>query len=160
MFHFLHHSVFNLVVLCFNSFYIRTNKIVCVIETGSIIHGVRSGMSSLQLSPPEAFDFKCPDNWQKWRRRFQQYCEASGLSAESDARQVNTFLYCLGEEANDVLASTHISITDRKVFSKVMEKLDEYFKVRHNVIFERANSIREISCRDKVQKSILQKSTG
>ena len=57
---------------------------------------------------------------------------------QSDARQVNTLLYCLGEEANDVLASTHISEADRKVFSKVMEKLDEYFKVHHNVIFERA----------------------
>ena len=122
----------------FDSFYIRTNKIVCVIETVTILHGVRGGMSSLQLSPPEAFDFKCPDNWLKWRCRFQQYYDASGLSAESDARQVNTLLYCLGEEADDVLASTHISEADRKVFSKVMEKLDGYFKVRHNVVFEQA----------------------
>ena len=95
-------------------------------------------MSSLQLRPPENFDFKCPDNWPKWRRRFQQFREASGLSGEDDVRQVSTLLYCLGEEANDVLASTHISEEDKKVFSKVVEKLDDYFKVRHNVIFERA----------------------
>ena len=50
----------------------------------------------------------------------------------------NTLLYCLGEEANNILASTHISEADRNVFSKVIEKLDEYFKVHHNVIFERA----------------------
>ncbi len=91
-------------------------------------------MSSLQLRPPENFDFK----WPKWRRRFQQFRDASGLSAEDDTRQVSTLLYCLGEEANDVLASTHISEEDKKVFSKVVEKLDDYFKVRHNVIFERA----------------------
>ena len=44
----------------------------------------------------------------------------------------------MGEEANDVLASTNISEADKKKFSKVMEKFDGFFKVRHNVIFERA----------------------
>lgn len=47
--------------------------------------------------------------------------------------------FCMAcEEANDALASTHISEDDRMVFSTVLEKLDNYFKVRHNVIFERA----------------------
>ena len=95
-------------------------------------------MSTLQLRPPEPFDFKSPDGWLKWKRWFEQYRDASGLSGESDARQVSTLLYCLGEEANDVLASTNISEADKKKFSKVMEKFDGFFKVRHNVIFERA----------------------
>ena len=47
-------------------------------------------------------------------------------------------VYCLGEEANEVLSSTNISEEERKLFSKVIEKLDEYFKVRRNVTFERA----------------------
>ena len=51
-------------------------------------------------------------------------------------RQVSTLLYCLGEEANDVLTSTYITEEDEKIFSKVMEKFDEFFKVCHNVIFE------------------------
>lgn len=95
-------------------------------------------MATLQLQPPEPFDFKSPDAWPKWKRRFQQYQDASGLSGEPDARQVSTLLYCLGEEANDVLASTNISDADKKRFDKVMEKFDEFFNVRHNVIFERA----------------------
>ena len=95
-------------------------------------------MSTLQLRPPEPFDFKSPDGWLKWKRRFEQYRDASGLSGESDARQVSTLLYCLGEEANDVLASTNISEANKKKFSKVMEKFDGFFKVRHNVIFEGA----------------------
>lgn len=95
-------------------------------------------MSTLQLQPPESFDFKTPDGWLKWKRRFQQYRDASGLSEESQTRQVSTLLYCLGEEANDVLASTNISEEDKKDFTKVMDKFDEFFKVRHNVIFERA----------------------
>ncbi len=95
-------------------------------------------MSTLQLQPPELFDFKSPDSWPKWKRRFKQYRDASGLSGESEPRQVSTLLYCLGEEANDVLASTNITEEEKKVFLTVMEKLDGFFKVRHNVIFERA----------------------
>ena len=95
-------------------------------------------MATLQLQPPEPFDFKTPDGWPKWKRRFMQYRDAAGLSSESETQQVNTLLYCLGEEAKDVLASTDISDEDIKKFNPVMQKFDEFFKVRHNVIFERA----------------------
>ena len=44
----------------------------------------------------------------------------------------------MGEEANDVLASTNISDEDSKKFDSVLSKFDDYFGVRHNVIFERA----------------------
>ena len=43
---------------------------------------------------------------------------------------------CLGEEADDVLSLINISTEERGKYSKVMVKLDEYFKVRKNVIFE------------------------
>ena len=55
------------------------------------------------LQPPEAFDFKKPSQWNRWKRRFQQYLVASGLSAGTQVRQVTTLLYCLGDEGNDVL---------------------------------------------------------
>ena len=41
------------------------------------LHGDSGWRSSLQLQPPEPFDFKSPDNWPKWRRRFQQYRDAT-----------------------------------------------------------------------------------
>jgi len=44
----------------------------------------------------------------------------------------------MGEEADDILSSTNISNGDRAKYSSVMGKFDEYFKVRKNVIFERA----------------------
>ena len=34
------------------------------------LHGVRSGMSLPQLKPPVPFDFKVPDAWPRWKRRF------------------------------------------------------------------------------------------
>ena len=66
---------------------------------------------------------------------FEQFLSASGLDKESDKRKVSTLLYCLGPDADDVLTSTNI---DRKKYLKVIEKSDAYFRVQHNVIFERA----------------------
>ena len=76
------------------------------------------------LSVPAAFPFDTPDHWPKWKRRFKQYRLSSGLSKESEERQVNTLLYCLGEEAEDILTSTNISDDDRKQYNAVMEKFD------------------------------------
>ena len=44
----------------------------------------------------------------------------------------------MGEEAEDVLTSTGILEEDRKKYDKVVKKLDAFFKVRKNVIYERA----------------------
>ena len=49
-----------------------------------------------------------------------------------------TLLYCLGEDAEDVLASTNISEEDRKKYDQVLEKFDSHFLVRRNIVFERA----------------------
>ena len=95
-------------------------------------------MATIQLQPPNPFDFKHPDDWQKWKRRFEQYRHASGLATGSEQQQVSTLLYCLGEQAEDVLSSTGISEDNRKKYSEVMNKFDAYFQVRKNVIFERA----------------------
>ena len=53
-------------------------------------------------------------------------------------KQVNTLLYCLGEEADAVLASTHATEEEKKSYDSVLGKFDSFFKVRKNVIFERA----------------------
>ena len=89
------------------------------------------------LSPPAAFPFDTPDVWPKWRRRFEQYRVASGLSKESEERQVSTLLYCLGKEAEDILESTGITDEHRKEYSQVLLKFDTFFRVRKNVIIER-----------------------
>ena len=95
-------------------------------------------LANVQLKPPELFDFKQPDNWTRWKRRFEQFRVASGLADKPEPRQVSTLLYCLGEEADDVLTSTNISAEDRKKYSEVIAKFDAFFQVRKNVIFERA----------------------
>lgn len=70
---------------------------------------------------------------------------ASGLSQEHDARQVSTPLYCLGEEAEDVLMSANAIEEDRKKLDTVhvMQKLDGFLQVRKNVILERVRFNRQ-----------------
>ena len=96
-------------------------------------------MASFTLNPPTAYNFRQPEEWRKWLTRFEQFRIASGLSTESGERQVSSLLYCMGVDAEDVLATTNISNDDKKDYSKVVRKFNEYFKVRKNTIFERAN---------------------
>ena len=68
---------------------------------------------------------------------FEEFRIASGLGKESDKHQVNTLLYCLGEEGEDLLRSTNITEDEQKSYSSVRQKLNGFFQVRKNVIFER-----------------------
>ena len=95
-------------------------------------------MAQIRLEPPKPFNFRKPDNWLRWKRCFQQFQEASGLSGESATKQISTFLYCLGEEAEAVLSSTNATTEDRKDYPRVLEKFDAFFQVRKNVIYKRA----------------------
>ena len=90
----------------------------------------------MNLQPPTPFSFAKSDEWLKWKWRFEQYHQASGLVDKDEQRQVSTLLYCLGEEAEEVLDTTRISEDDRKKYQKVVGEFDKYFKVRKNVIYE------------------------
>ena len=48
-------------------------------------------------------------------------------------------MYCMGEDAEDTLASANISEEDRK--QTVIKKFDAFFKVRSNIIFEHARRV-------------------
>ena len=104
---------------------------------------------NLPLQPPGSFRFDRPDEWVKWKRRFGQFCQVSGLSAQSEVRQVSILLYTMGEDAEDVLSSTNISTDDRKVYAEVMAKFDGFYQIRKNVIYERARFNRRVQQPDE-----------
>ena len=103
-------------------------------RTRYILHGVRI----MNLQPPTPFSFANSEEWPKWKRHFEQYRQASGLAEKGEECQVSTLLYFLGEDAEEVLDTTRISTDDRKKYQKVIEEFDSYFKVKKNVIYERA----------------------
>ena len=59
---------------------------------------------------------------------------ASSLDKHEDERKISTLLYCLGDDANEVLTSTSIMAEERKLYEGVLAKLD----VLQSSIYERA----------------------
>ena len=95
-------------------------------------------MATSTLKTPKEFPFHKPEEWGKWKARFQNYRVASGLGEKSQECQVSTLLYCMGEEAEGVLDATGITQANKKEYKKVLEKFDEHFQVRKNLIYEKA----------------------
>ena len=89
-------------------------------------------LAKLQLRIPEPFDFKELHNWFKWKKHFEQFWVASGLSKENKSSQVNNLLYSLRKEAVDVLASTNITEDEYMTKSDQLkrESIEQYITVR------------------------------
>ncbi len=94
-------------------------------------------MNQFQVSPPDKFTFRAED-WTKWIKRFDRFRIASGLETQADENQVNALIYTMGEEAEDILVSLHLSPEEASEYDTVKMKLDAHFVTRRNVIFERA----------------------
>ena len=45
-------------------------------------------------------------------------------------------LYCLGEETEDILASTNIGEEDRRKYDSILAKFDSFFSMRKNMTIE------------------------
>ena len=95
-------------------------------------------MASFQISPPQFFNFALPDEWPRWIRRFERFREASGLKGKEQASQVNTLVYCMGDETDDILSSLGLSEDDKKSYDTVKTKLNGHFVKHKNLIYERA----------------------
>ena len=85
-------------------------------------------MANVQLQTPKRFDFKNPDAWLSWKRRFEQFRITSGLSKTDEARQISMLLYCIGPEAESVLDSTNITSGQRKKYDTIIANWTPFFK--------------------------------
>ena len=95
-------------------------------------------MATFQVTPPENFSFMHPEEWPKWIRRFERFRQVSGLDTKEEETQVSNLIYCMGDEADDILRSFGLSADDSKKYSVVKGKFESHFVPRRNVIFERA----------------------
>ena len=75
--------------------------------------------------------------WPKWLKRLERYRVASGLKNKPNADQVSILLYGMGDCADDILSTLTVN-EEIDTYDDVKTALDEYFKVRRNVICERA----------------------
>ena len=70
-------------------------------------------VANYQVSPPEKFSFELED-WIRWIRRFERFQKATGLHQKSGDNQVNTLVYSMGEEADDIMISFGLTADDAK----------------------------------------------
>ena len=94
--------------------------------------------ATYQVAPPESFNFSRPTEWTKWIRRFERFRTSAGLQKKSEEAQVNTLIYTMGAEADDIFQSFGLSEEDKKNYETVKSKFDSHFVKRRNVIYERA----------------------
>ena len=71
-------------------------------------------MANIRLEPPEAFDFRQPNDWLGWKWSIDKFRVASGLAEEMELHQVSTLLYCQGQEAAVVLGTANLTEDARK----------------------------------------------
>lgn len=95
--------------------------------------------ATFQVKPPEPFNFSCPAEWPKWRRRFERFRKASGLDASDEETQTSTLIYAMGDEADDILKSFALSEDDKKKYKPAMDKFEAHFVKKLNVIYKRAH---------------------
>ncbi|UYV82469.1 hypothetical protein LAZ67_21002319, partial [Cordylochernes scorpioides] len=90
------------------------------------------------LCAPEPFNFSNPGDWPKWIRRFERFRQASGLINNPENEQVNMLVYCMGDNADDILLSCKIASDQLENYGKVIECFESHFIPRRNIIYERA----------------------
>lgn len=63
---------------------------------------------------------------------------ASGLNVKNEAFQVNTLIYSMGDEAEDILNASTLTEEEKLNYSAVKDCFEKHFVGRRNIIFERA----------------------
>ncbi len=91
-----------------------------------------------KLQPPEAFDFSHPEKWPEWRRRFERYRIATKLNKETAEIQINTLVYTMGEDADNILDTLPLTEENRMDYDRVMTAFHDHFVPRANPVHWRA----------------------
>ena len=71
-------------------------------------------------------------------RKFERHRLASKLSEEDDKHQVNTSMYLLGDEADDIQSYFQLTNEQSANYKTVKTKFDSCFAVKEKVIYEQA----------------------
>lgn len=110
-----------------------------------------------RLEPPKRFSFRA-EEWCEWIKEFERFRSASELSSKAGEVQRDTLLYCMGPESEKIFRSLVFTTTgegDRRMeerdtdFETLKRKLDEYFIVKKNVIYERSQFQRRNQAEDE-----------
>ncbi|UYV71909.1 K02A2.6-like [Cordylochernes scorpioides] len=99
----------------------------------------RSVALPARIQPPETFDFSTPNEWPKWRKRFERYLVVSGMKKKEEADKIDLFMYLMGDRADDIFRTFKFEKEEEATkLDSVLKAFDSHFCVRKNIIYERA----------------------
>ncbi|UYV75251.1 hypothetical protein LAZ67_12003102 [Cordylochernes scorpioides] len=91
------------------------------------------------LGCTETFDFSTPNEWPKWRKRFERYLVVSGMKKKEEADKIDLFMYLMGDRADDIFRTFKFEKEEEATkIDSVLKAFDSHFCVRKNIIYERA----------------------
>ncbi|UYV79585.1 hypothetical protein LAZ67_17003172 [Cordylochernes scorpioides] len=97
------------------------------------------GCAVSKIQPPETFDFSTPNEWPKWRKRFERYLVVSGMKKKEEADKIDLFMYLMGDRADDIFRTFKFEKEEEATkIDSVLKAFDSHFCVRKNIIYERA----------------------
>ncbi|UYV61427.1 hypothetical protein LAZ67_1004797 [Cordylochernes scorpioides] len=106
-------------------------------EAGVVHHEFLPQVRTIQ--PPETFDFSTPNEWPKWRKRFERYLVVSGMKKKEEADKIDLFMYLMGDRADDIFRTFKFEKEEEATkIDSVLKAFDSHFCVRKNIIYERA----------------------
>ncbi|UYV68297.1 K02A2.6-like [Cordylochernes scorpioides] len=87
-----------------------------------------------QIKPLETFDFSTPNEWPKWRKRFERYLVVSGMKKKEEADKIDLLMYLMGDRADDIFRTFRFEKEEEatkidsvlKAIQKDQEPVDEF----------------------------------
>ncbi|UYV81264.1 hypothetical protein LAZ67_20000582 [Cordylochernes scorpioides] len=87
----------------------------------------------------KTFAFSTPNEWPKWRKRFERYLVVSGMKKKEEAYKIDLLMYLIGDRADDIFRTFRFEKEEEATkFDSVLKAFDSHFCVGKNIIYERA----------------------
>ncbi|KAL1421853.1 hypothetical protein MTO96_022771 [Rhipicephalus appendiculatus] len=88
---------------------------------------LRMAFNPLAMELPTKLDFRKPEDWTQWHHRWEYYRLISCLSGQDDMTQINTLLYAMGEQAEDVLTALKLTEEQKSYYVAVTSAFEKHF---------------------------------
>ncbi|UYV69469.1 hypothetical protein LAZ67_6003708 [Cordylochernes scorpioides] len=99
----------------------------------------RKWNNSRPTTVSETFDFSTPNEWPKWRKRFERYLVVSGMKKKEEADKIDLFMYLMGNRTDDIFRTFKFEKEEEATkIDSVLKAFDSHFCVKKNIIYERA----------------------
>ena len=85
------------------------------------------------VKAPDQFDFV--SSWESWKNRWEKFRKLSGLEEEEESKQIMMLFYTMGPKSENLCV--RLKLSDVEDYDLIIEKLDEYFCGKVNLVFER-----------------------